>query len=119
MVTILADDSPVARKTHTCDMCSRTIEPGETYRRARSVGDDGPYTFKECGHCRLLLSLYGDEFVWDWWEGYSPEDVIEWEPQTVATLRLKVQFRRRWRRRDGGLYPLPIPPASLKPGDGQ
>ena len=107
MVEIIADDRPVARKAHICCMCSRTIDPGETYRRARAVGDDGPYVFKECMHCRLLIKLHGDEFVWDWYEGYCDEDVREWEPATVATMRLKVQFRRRWRRRDGALYPLP------------
>lgn len=108
MPVILWATTPVARKPHTCSLCSRTIDPGERYRRTRLVWDDAPYTFKECDHCAALVRVT-DVMEWaDEDSGYTTDDVHEWEPRTVRDLRLKVQFMRRWRRRDGSLYPVPV-----------
>ena len=40
-------------------------------------------------------------------EGYNTDDFCEWEPSTVWEARLRAQWRRHWRRRDGDLYPIP------------
>jgi hypothetical protein len=107
-VIVLASDNPVARKEHDCQLCGRTIEPGEQYNRQRNIGDDGPYVFKACAHCHAYvlnvihaLDYYG--------EGYTHEDLWEYEPATVLEARWRAQYRRKWRRRDGDLYPIPAP----------
>lgn len=37
--TLLSESWPVARKQHRCIWCGQRIEPGEKYRRERSVYD--------------------------------------------------------------------------------
>lgn len=123
MSTVLASEHPVARKEHECSLCHRTIRPGERYNRQRSIGDDGPYVFKDCAHCEALVkALNDDEGDWfDYYEGYTEWDVAEFEPTTMRTARLKVMWKRQWRRRDGALYPIPdvrCSPASTTPGEG-
>lgn len=107
MSTVIAQSKPVARKDHHCNLCGRIIGAGETYDRARLVAyDDGPYVFKTCTHCQALLFLHPDS--WEYAdEGYTTDDIIEWEPSTIAGLRAKAMFMRGWRRRDGALYPVP------------
>jgi hypothetical protein len=39
--------------------------------------------------------------------GVSDEDILEWEPRDVEALRWKVLWRKKWRRADGTLYPVP------------
>lgn len=116
MTLLLATENPVARKEHTCSLCGRTIQPGERYSRQRCIGDDGPYVFKDCAHCHALVKVL-NEVEGDWYDtdfGYSMYDVAEFEPSTIRTARLKVMWRRQWRRRDGALYPVPEP--LLPPG---
>lgn len=91
---------------HDCSLCGREIEPGEQYRRTKILGDDGLYTFKECAHCRAFCALYGDEFTFDSFEGYTDVDVAEWEPTTPEAIELRRRFLIRWTHgRD--LYPIP------------
>jgi hypothetical protein len=103
---VLASETPLARKEHRCHLCFRTIESGEQYNRQRNIGDDGPYVFKACAHCHAYvqqiinaLDYYG--------EGYTAEDLIEYEPGSITEARWRAQYRRKWRRRDGGLYSTP------------
>lgn len=111
----LEDVRPVARVEHTCSLCGRTIAQGETYRRCRLIGDDGPYTFKECAHCRAFMDLTTVvEAAISWGEGYSTDDFCEWEPDDFQGARWQVQWKRQWRRRDGALYPVPERPS--RPG---
>ena len=109
MTTFLGSTNPVARKEHYCDLCNRIITPGERYNRQCNVGDDGLYTFRACGHCQALIRAFNGES--DWWYdtdfGYSYEDIADYRPGSVATARLLIGWRRKWRRRDGSLYPLP------------
>lgn len=119
-MTMIANEHPVARKEHECSLCHRTIQPGERYNRQRSVGDDGPYVFKDCAHCEAMVKILNDdEGDWyDTWEGFTAWDVAELEPTSIRTARLKVMYHRRWRRRDGALYPVPdvvLPPAQQPP----
>ena len=111
---ILDSVRPVARKTHQCLLCFRTIQPGEKYQRQRSIGDDGPYTFTACAHCDALATLID---VWgrcDQDGGYTAEDIAETEPQSIEEARWLVQWRRKWRRRDGALYEIPTHVQALR-----
>lgn len=105
---VLWDETPTARTHHECSGCGRTINPGETYRRMRIVGDDGPYTHKQCAHCRAFITLYINEFCPDPSDGWYPEDIQEWEPDTDVAKEHRRRFFIGWRHgRD--LYPVPEP----------
>lgn len=104
MLLVLGDETPVARKEHVCQLCGRKIRPGEQYHRQRNIGDDGPYVFKNCAHCQAMLPRVD----YDEWFGYTEEEFWEFEPETISDLRMKVQHRRKWTRRDGTLYPIPV-----------
>ena len=71
--TVLAEERPVARKAHHCDVCLGTIGAGDRYLRQRNVGDDGPYVFKAHALC-WSLSLFIAERL-DYWtdDGEWPE----------------------------------------------
>ena len=59
-----------------------------------------------CTHCRVVCDWY-----WTNWDiGYGDDyDLANWlEANSIAEARVIAQFRRRWRRRDGGLYPVPV-----------
>lgn len=110
MATEIAFTKPKARTEHTCSLCSRIIEPGETYYRHRMISDDGPYVWKQCAHCSAIIRIYGNDFVWDWHEGYGPDDVQEWEPVTESGKQARADWGARWRGPDGALVPVPAPP---------
>lgn len=109
---------PVARITHRCDCCGRTIQPGERYQRTRGIYEDGPYVWKQCGHCCAFVRRYRTEFTADWHEGWSVDDIREWEPETshltAAAVATAVEYKRQWSLRwqlaPGELYPLPTLP---------
>ena len=105
MVQVLSRSEPKARTSHKCQMCFRVIDPGETYERQFNVFDGRAYTWKTCTHCQALMRLASIEYEAD--EGYSDETIDEWEPGDVWELRLKALWRKKWRRKDGSLYPVP------------
>ncbi len=98
--------TPRARKPHKCTTCYRTIEPGETYSRGFGVYDGHPTSWAHCLHCKALLPRI------DFDDTFSDEDFINWEPQNIAELRVKVHYNRKWRNNAGDLYPLPFEVAS-------
>jgi len=105
-VSLLTNAWPVARKPHRCELCRRVIDPGEKYNRQSSVYDGRAYTFKSCAHCIALIDLYPDTIeLAD--EGYTEDDLREWEPLSVPAARLRAQYRRGWRNLAGDLYPVP------------
>lgn len=106
---IIHDERPIARKQHRCEMCSRTIEPGERYRRQRNTDCGDIWTWKNCAHCDVLLDILC-HIGYDHDYGVTYEDVGEWEPETIAEARLKVYWLHRWRRRDGSLREIPQQP---------
>ena len=61
----LSQSEPKARKAHKCQMCYRTIEPGETYTRQANLGDDGFYSWVNCQQCDVFLNLD----IADRWDG--------------------------------------------------
>lgn len=94
MVTVLDRSTPVARKTHRCECCNTTIQPGEKYHRQSVVYDSRAYTWKTCDECQAIFGK-----VWDWcdggWDGgISGEDYVEWaqelrdeDPDAAAFLK--------------------------------
>lgn len=110
-----SDHDRRARKDHKCDECSRTIERGETYRRAFSVYDGSVYTYKTCAHCQV-----GQAWLLENCDGFMHHGLIEEMEEHAQTypdhrfgfLRIKAGMLRKWRRFDGaGLMrhpPLPV-----------
>lgn len=94
---------PRARVKHRCDLCGREILPGETYRRSVLL-DGTANTWKECAHCDAVRDVALDQWLSD---DYTPDLPAEWEPTSWQQMRVKVQWLRGWRRRDGSLYPVP------------
>lgn len=92
---------PKARKPHVCQMCGRTIRPGELYRRGVGLDDGTAWTWKECLHCEQLVRYVNED------ESYDDDLINEWAPETIGHARLRAQYRRKWQRFDGSLYPLP------------
>lgn len=107
MSEILWSSEPTARKQHSCECCGRRIEPGEKYLRVRGVSEGDPYTWKECRHCRAFVRLYATEFAYDWHEGWTVDDIREWEPETPEAIEHKRQWAGIWRTEDGELYSEP------------
>lgn len=104
----ISQSKPKARKAYRCMWCYRTIDPGEVYTRAWNVLSPGekPYTWINCLHCEAWVRLAGIE-SWDG-EGITDECLIEYEPVEMWDLRLKALYRKKWRRADGSLYPVPV-----------
>lgn len=97
-------ETRTARKPHVCDLCTRRIDPGEKYRHGAGMDGTRAWTWKECAHCDALRDLafrqwYDDE--------YGSDLIAEWEPDTIPHLRLKAQWKRKWRHLDGTLMPVP------------
>lgn len=95
---------PKARKAHTCELCGRVIDPGETYHRYDGIYEGRALTWKQCQHCDAAVRAFDIE---GWDDGVGPDDMGEWEPRTVTELRNKVYYSRQWRRPNGELYPVP------------
>lgn len=77
MSQLLRETRPVARKTHRCSLCFTKIKPGEQYRRAVLLGDDGLYEFLDCQPCQAVGAKV-IAWLFDPWEGYTEEDAAEW-----------------------------------------
>jgi predicted RNA-binding Zn-ribbon protein involved in translation (DUF1610 family) len=107
MTLVLSYSSPVARTSHKCWLCGRTVEPGERYHRAFLITEWGPDSVKMCAHCRAMEQLYGDEYIYDHHEGYWRDDVEDWDPETPAGCIAQARWRERWRAPTGALYPVP------------
>jgi|SRR6476646_6684230 len=102
----LVHEFRTARKPHHCELCGRQIESGERYLHQRNKEYGDIWTWRNCAHCDPLLGLlcnlgYADDY------GVTMDVVSDWEPETIAQARLKVGWKRKWRRRDGSLYPVP------------
>jgi len=72
---LIADHDRTARKRHYCDACwCWSIQPGDTYRDARIVGDGGLYTWRECEDCQLWIALACEEWGLSEYELYESID---------------------------------------------
>jgi hypothetical protein len=108
-----------ARKSHTCEECGRTIEPGEDYDRYAGVWEGDFYTFVSCRHCLALRrtiekadphweSSLGGIDEW-FYQGMIRETATTFE-DGLRLARLRLQFTRRWRKKDGALTMIPANP---------
>lgn len=104
-MTFFAESHPKARKSHRCHMCYRQIEPGEVYRRSAGMDGSSAWTWIECAHCEAFVRVAYRRSWSD--DGYDETLLIDFEPHTVAEARVRAQHRRKWRRLDGSLYPVP------------
>ena len=69
--TLLAEDRPVARKTHRCGNCEGLILPGTRYRSQRVAGDGTVRVHREHEACHALYwRLHGE------W-GLDPDDWVD------------------------------------------
>lgn len=106
VVTHYSINARTARTGHKCILCQRTIRPGETYWRGAGMDGATAWTWKECAHCDTIRDIAWQETHDD---EYFPELLDDWKPASVTHMRLKVlAVRKRWTRRDGSLYPVPL-----------
>jgi len=90
-------------------MCSRTIEVGEQYCRSFNIDGGDVWVWKECQHCSAMIAVLRKHFeCYAYDEGYSQDAMSDFGPTTIAEARLKVCWKRRWRRPDGSLYTVPV-----------
>ena len=97
---------PKARKAHQCSDCSRTISPGEIYRRGAGFDEGRAWTWKDCAHCEYALDRY--DLAWD--GEYNSDHFWEWAAegaQDIQEARDKAGYRHQWMTRGGNLWPLP------------
>ncbi len=75
--TLLAEERPVARKSHGCNACLGLIQAGETYARQRVADGSEAWTWK--GHllCESVDHHLRREAGWYDEEGPDPEEVHE------------------------------------------
>lgn len=110
--TLLADETPRARKAHRCDECGRTIRPGETYRKIVGVSPeyDGLDKIKQCAHCQAAATWL-QEVCGGYLYGQIREDLEQhWSESPdyrSPTLRALIDgMRRGWSE---GAEPVPDP----------
>ena len=106
----ITTSTPKARSCHMCDFCYRTIEPGETYTRTVSV-QDCICVWKSCTHCEAMIRICDIE-EWNLGDGIDRDHFVDLEVRDIFEARCKVMWHRKWRRKDGTLYPIPERKAS-------
>lgn len=108
-VTVLHERVYSARKEHKCDECGRGILPGERYTVERYVYDGGATTHKTCRHCKVVRDWLNAECGGFLYTGVR-EDIQEHADEGhygFGVKLLSIGIERRWRRRDGRLWPTP------------
>lgn len=109
---VFHEEQRTAAKVHNCTECGRRIDRGERYFYSTGLIDACWYTHKICEHCDtcrqwLLVVCNGYLFcgvledLENHWE--------EWQLRSMWLGRRIVESRRRWRRKDGSLYPVTPP----------
>jgi hypothetical protein len=99
---------PTARVCHICCMCGRRIDPGETYHRTAGMDGSAAWTWKECAHCGVTASYVSQDWGLDEYDDDLLSEFGRQGGESVAELRVAVQYRRRWHDTHGNLYPVPI-----------
>lgn len=100
-----------AAKEHRCIDCDRTITKGETYHYSTGLFDGNWSTHHVCGHC-IAAGWWLEAVCGGWlYEHIGQETEDHWDEgyQDLIVGRLIVGHRRKWRRWDGTLMPIPTP----------
>ena len=102
----------MARVTHTCKECCRTIDKGETYFVESYVFDGDFHTHKTCAHCKVARDWLQAECGGWLYEGVE-EDIREhvfsrMYPMSLARIAVGMQWK--WRTPKGRLMPIPAMP---------
>jgi len=90
----------IARKMHECNECTRTIHPGEPFRKDFVVWDRGSAgSFLTCEHCSVLLEWLGVNCD-GWIFGEVVDDIHEHSKdyKRLDLARLVVGARRGWEK---------------------
>lgn len=105
--TLWTNVSYRARKPHRCDECNRTIHPGETYEKWRSLYE-GLWSYgKVCAHCKAA-GRWLDGWCGGWLRhGLTEELGDHWAEgyHSIQLGRILVGIGRRWR---DGADPIPV-----------
>ena len=108
-----------SRKERKCEECRRTIAVGERYHYAFMVYETYPSGFYTCEHCSVAMDWliencggFAHGGVWEDLEEHISEYRTQAPLVTYELAKLKVAWRRQWRRFDGlGLMRVPpVPP---------
>lgn len=119
---VLRCSQPIARKSHTCGECRRTIDPGEKYHYWACLEEGTFVEYKMCLHCRASIvvgeQVSGCDSGWYWHEIWNPDEemgfianVLADEHELVPTDRAEIEdlvtaAAKGWRE-DGTLLPVP------------
>ncbi|MFE5290108.1 hypothetical protein ACFRAQ_34515 [Nocardia sp. NPDC056611] len=107
MATVLDVYWRKARKSHSCQMCWRAIDPGERYHYTRAVDGGYLWTWKECAHCVAAVKILDLHAWWEGDDGIGPTAFEEYEPETPAEARIKADWETGWRDPGGALVDIP------------
>lgn len=100
MVTLLDEQTPVARKRHLCEECGRPIYRGTKYLSQKCKDGGDLWTFKTHIECAALSRDYRDKHV-NWrahgdflpmYETIEPHEFNEWRgyhPHAVCRLEFR------------------------------
>lgn len=111
--TVLHSRQQRANRRHRCTECRRDIEPGETYLAERTVFDGNAMSHKICAHCQQVRAYLVDH-CGGWLYRGLHEDIAghyyssgsnDASQRRVRVLSLGMGAR--WRRSNGGLWPVP------------
>lgn len=96
---------PRARVQHRCEMCGRTIDPGEVYLKGYGGDRGDTHGWTECAHCEAMQVRFDIQDG----GGYDPDMLYQWarDPQNVTELRAAAGYLMKWRTRAGNLIPVP------------
>lgn len=98
-----------ARTLHQCGECFRTIQPGERYQRAAGSWEGEFWSMTTCAHCAAIRPLVAEEDPWyqEHYYGGLWESLNNLDRYPLPLLRVMVNMRRHWSRRDGTLVDVP------------
>lgn len=103
-----------ARKQHKCDDCGRIIEPRETYTHWVFLSEGYWSKGACCAHCRAASKWLVEQCGGFLYVGILDDLEEHWNEEPLLCSmrlgRLIVGCRRRWKRRDGSLMPIPAVP---------
>lgn len=101
-------EHPRARVAHTCTICYRTIDAGETYWRGRGYDGGDAWTWRTCEHCYAVGKIYDPRDYDGLLSEDSYRDWLDDGARDIAELRHMVGLRMRWRNKQGDLLPVPV-----------